>query len=89
MTDAELLLGTWIMEGEEEIRTAEFHADGTLLYTIDIAGRTIALNLRWRVEKNVLITDEELRSGYDFLDADTLVLRTEEEAFTFRRHGSA
>jgi hypothetical protein len=89
MTDAELLLGTWIMEGEEEIRTAEFHADGTLNYSIDVAGRTIALYLRWRIDNGVLVTDNDLRSGYDFLDADTLVLRTEEEAFTFRRHGSA
>lgn len=89
MTDTELLIGTWIMEGEEEIRTAEFHPDGTLHYTIDVAGRTIELHLRWRVEGYVLVTDNDLRSGYDFLDADTLVLRTEEEAFTFRRHGSA
>ena len=89
MRDADLLVGTWIMEGEEEIRTAEFHDDGTLLYTIDVAGRTIVLNLRWRVDQGVLVTDNELRSGYDFLDADTLVLRTEEEAFTFRRYGAA
>jgi hypothetical protein len=90
VTDVELLVGTWVMIAEE-VRTAEFHADGTLTHTFDF-GRDLklVLNLTWRMEGNEIVCDQpsdpgEVRATYQFLDPNTLVLVYQGETSTFRR----
>jgi hypothetical protein len=86
MTDAELLIGRWTMATAEETRIADFAADGVLTYSIAILGRTLVLDLTWRLEGNQIVSDpNDVRSGYSFPDADTLVMTYDSEAFTFRR----
>jgi hypothetical protein len=89
MTDSERLIGEWRMTGAE-VRTAEFHADGTLHYAIEIGERALVLELTWRIEEGMIISvpagvDDEVRSVYEFPDDDTLVMRHEGETSTFRR----
>jgi hypothetical protein len=84
-SDAELLIGRWILTGEE-VRTAEFHADGTMRYTIEVAGRTLEMPLTWSLEDGFLVSEPNgVRSRYELPDAETLVLRYEGETFTYRR----
>lgn len=85
MSDAELLIGHWIMTGDE-VRTAEIHADGTMRYTIEFGARSLVMELTWTVEGHDFITQpNEIRSRYDFPDAGTLVLTYEGAAFRYTR----
>jgi hypothetical protein len=90
MTDAELLIGVWRMVTEERVCDADFRADGTLTYSIEIEGRTLVMNLTWRLEDGMIVSDQptasgEVRSKYAFADADTLVMEYDGEESTFRR----
>jgi hypothetical protein len=85
VTDAELLIGRWILTGEE-VRTAEFHPDGTMRYTIEVGGRTLEMPMTWSLENGELVSEPNgVRSRYELRDADTLMLVYEGEAFTYRR----
>jgi hypothetical protein len=90
VTDTELLIGTWMMTGEE-VRTAEFNADGTLTYTIDIGERTLAMKMTWRIEGGMMLIDQpsgpgEERSVYQLVDNDTLVMEHGGESFIYSRY---
>jgi hypothetical protein len=90
MTDAELLIGRWTMTTAEETRVADFAAGGLLTYSIVIHDRTLVLDLTWHLAGPEIVTDDaarsnEVRSGYFFPDADTLVMTYDGQAFTFRR----
>ena len=90
MTDTELLIGIWRMVHDERVCDADFHPDGTLTYTIEVEGRTLVMNLTWRIEDGMIVSDQptapgEVHSKYRFLDADTLVLEYDGEESTFRR----
>ncbi len=89
MTDTELLVGVWEAAGEEP-RTAEFHADGTLTYTIDFGERSLVMEMIWRIEGGIMVIDQpsapgEERSVYRLVDHDTLVLEHGGESFTYVR----
>jgi hypothetical protein len=88
MTDAECLVGTWVMTAEE-VRTAEFRADGTLTYRIDFGGEdSIVLEMTWHVEDGMLVIDQLSggeRSAYRFVGDNTLVMEHDGESFTYRR----
>lgn len=89
MTDAELLIGAWVMTGEE-VRIAEFHADGNLTYTIDFGERSLVLKMTWRVEGGMMVVDQssapgEEHSAYRLVDDNTLVMEHGGESFTYRR----
>lgn len=89
MTDAELLVGVWVMPGQE-VRTAEFHGDGTMTYTIAVGERSLVMEMTWRIDGGMIVSDQpsapsEVRSAYRLLDADTLVLEYDGETSTFRR----
>lgn len=89
MTDVERLIGVWVKHGEE-VCTAEFHNDGRLTYSIDVGDRKLIMNLIWRIEDGMIVSDQpsapnEVRSKYTFLDEDTLVLEYDGEESTFRR----
>lgn len=78
------LLGRWVMSGGEEVRVAEFREDGTMSYLIELGGREIAMELRYRVEGEEIVTDRGITSHFR-LDGDTLTMEHEGETFTFRR----
>jgi len=87
MTDAELLIGRWIMTGDD-VRTAEFHANGTMKYTISFGARSLVVDLTWRIEGRELVSQpNDVRSRYELPDPDTLVLTYEGAAFRYRRVG--
>lgn len=90
MTDAERLIGVWRMTKDERVCDADFRADGTLTYSIEVEGRTLVMNLTWRLEDGMIVSDQssapgEVRSKYTFLDDDTLVLEYDGEESTFLR----
>ena len=90
MTDAELLIGTWVLSGEE-VRTAEFQADGTLTYSIDIGERKLVMEMTWDLDGGEIVVDqpsalgEGERSAYLLIDDDTLVMNHGGESFTYLR----
>jgi hypothetical protein len=78
------------MTKDERVCDADFHPDGTLTYSIEVEGRTLVMNLTWRIEDGMIVSDQssapgEVRSKYTFLDADTLVMEYDGERTTFRR----
>ena len=85
------LLGRWMLVSEEqELRVAEFEADGRLTYRVDLVDRQLVLLLAFRVEESEIVTTqppqhEETRSHYELPDADTLVMQHGSEPFTYRR----
>ena len=90
MTDAELLAGVWRMVTEDRVCDAEFRSEGTLTYSVEVEGHTLVMNLIWRLEEGVIVSDQqtapgEVRSKYTFADADTLMLEYDGEESTFRR----
>jgi hypothetical protein len=92
VTDAERIRGTWVRTGEE-VRTAEFHADGTRTYTIDFNERSLVMEMIWRIEDGLMVIDHppaagEERSSYRLVDNDTLVMDSGGELFTYLRSNS-
>ena len=73
----------------EEVRTVEFHADGTLTYRIDFGGENLlALEMTWHIEGGMMVIDQlsgGKRSEYRFAGDDTLVIEHGGESFTYRR----
>ena len=78
------LIGRWVMTGPEEIRVAEFSADGLMSYVIEVGGREIAMELRYRVEGAQIITDRGVTSHF-VIDGDVLTMEHGGETFTFKR----
>lgn len=93
MTDTELLVGVWVLP-DEQTRRAEFHADGSLTYTIHLGDRALVLELTWRLEGGMIVSgppsvpSQEERSAYHFEGCDTLVLDHGGELFTYVRRVS-
>jgi hypothetical protein len=81
------LLGRWVMNGAEEVRTAEFSADGTMSYLIEVGGREIAMELHYRVEGDEIVTDRGIASQFT-VENDVLVMKHGGETFTFQRLSS-
>ena len=72
----------------DEVRTAEFHANGTMKYTIKFGARSLVMDLTWRLDGPELVSQpNDVRSRYELLDADTLVLTYEGASFRYRRVG--
>ena len=93
MTDAERLVGVWLLPNEGT-RTAEFHSDGSLTYTIHLGDRALVLELTWRLAGGMIVSSppsvpsQEERSAYHFEGPDTLVLDHGDESFTYIRNVS-
>lgn len=81
------LLGRWMMTGPEEIRVAEFSADGTMSYRIEAGGREVAMSLQYRVEGAEIITDRGVNSHFT-VNGDVLTMEHGGETFTFQRMSS-
>ncbi|HKO56165.1 MAG TPA: hypothetical protein VJ276_09825 [Thermoanaerobaculia bacterium] len=78
------LLGRWVMTGPGEVRVAEFSADGTMSYLIEVGGREMAMQLRYRVEGAEIITDRGVASHFE-LEGDVLTMEHGGETFRFER----
>ena len=72
------------MTGAEEIRVADFSADGMLRYVIEVGGREIAMELRYRVEGEEIITDRGVTSHFT-IEGDVLTMEHGGETFRFER----
>jgi hypothetical protein len=85
MTD-NALLGTWVTDPTDEVTRERFghlvmcfEADGSLTYTIRTEERDRIMLLRYRVERDVVITDQpsaprEERTQFGFTSEGRLVL---------------
>jgi hypothetical protein len=84
------LLGRWrLVSDAQEIRVAEFDADGRLTYRVELLDRELVLLLTFHVDGAFLVTtqppgSDETRSQYEIVD-DTLVMGYGAERFTYRR----
>jgi hypothetical protein len=88
--DAARLLGTWSISPANDAETREqfgassfeFQPEGKLVYRIDEGDREHRMPMTWRLEGSAIVTDDpddprEERTGYRFVDADTLLLEYE------------
>ncbi|HEV7921236.1 MAG TPA: hypothetical protein VGR02_10660 [Thermoanaerobaculia bacterium] len=78
------LLGRWVMTGPEEIRVAEFSADGTMSYRIEAGGREMAMSMQYRVAGSEIITDRGVNSRFT-IHGDVLTMEHGGETFVFTR----
>jgi DNA-binding beta-propeller fold protein YncE len=72
------VLGRWFGEVEGEPVALDFRPDGELLYVVKTDGQLSAIQMTWRIEGDVLVTDQpshprEERSRLDLDDARLVV----------------
>ena len=83
-------VGRWTLANEEERRTAEFTADGVMHYVVDIGDRELTMELTWRVEGEMLVSEHAsegrtTHARFTFPHERTLVLDYGNETFTFEK----
>ena len=96
LTAAKRLIGQWkIFKSEgavtyDDSSVMEFTKDGKLIYSVREPDKTVIMNLTYRVDHNLIITDQpssprEEQTEYEFETDDILLLKYKNSKAWFQR----